>query len=236
LHSTSTSTCARIVQPIDVPRRAVAKWASRAVPTLTSSTSCQCLGTGSISPKGPKTSPAHRVRKACCIAVEPQRWPRGVYHLLEGVSTPRRYRGRAPSCWARSTRVRIRLTRSLSRMLLPRYPSCYQRTRTFISPHPHRMYSTTPGEFVFPFELSPDGLAQQNRWVDLNYGFGLDLDPIDPDPGWGWVPTQVVHNLPGEGEGQGVGDAMESAQRGGAAGDGGETREFPDLFDWPSSI
>jgi hypothetical protein len=96
--------------------------------------------------------------------------------------------------------------------------------------------SLTPGEFVFPFELSPDGLAQQNRWVDLNYGFGLDLDPIDPDPGWGWVPTQVVHNLPGEGEGQGVGDAMESAQRGGAAGDGGETREFPDLFDWPSSI
>ncbi|GFZ44647.1 hypothetical protein JCM24511_02371 [Saitozyma sp. JCM 24511] len=91
-----------------------------------------------------------------------------------------------------------------------------------------------PEEFVFPFELSPDGLAQQNRWVDLNYGFGLDLDPIDS--GWGWMSTQVNQSLPGEGEGGGAGDPVQSAQRDGGERDGGETREFTDLFDWPSSI
>lgn len=91
-----------------------------------------------------------------------------------------------------------------------------------------------PEEFVFPFELSPDGLAQQNRWVDLNYGFGLDLDPIDS--GWGWMATQVNQSLPGEGEGGGAGDPVQSAQRDGGERDGGETREFTDLFDWPSSI
>jgi hypothetical protein len=90
-----------------------------------------------------------------------------------------------------------------------------------------------PVDFVFPFELSPDGLAQQNRWVDLNYGFGLDLDPIDP--GWGWM-SGAAQGLPGEGEGEGEGDVGGSAQQVGQSADDDETREFTDLFDWPSSI
>lgn len=147
--------------------RAVARWASRAVPIPTSSTSCQCRGTGSISPKGPKTSPAHPVRKACSIAVVLQRWPRGQHRLLEGVSTPRRCRDKA------QLPVRVRQLREVSepwgtippfRILVPmRFPGFHRGARTSTSPHrrdiseaitciPHQI-NTDQSHFSLPLPL-----------------------------------------------------------------------------------
>lgn len=131
-----------------------------------------------------------------------------------------------PGIPSRSTNIDLSPSEGYQRGDYMYSPPDQHRPVSFLPPAPAP--APAPEDFVFPFELSPDGLAQQNRWVDLNYGFGfgIDIEPIDP----GWI--SVVE------QGVSGGDhflAPGPGQQTGTGGQQGETREFTDLFDWPSA-